>query len=103
MANRVAVHFARLLDRVLPSSGRHRAIGLAGAGAAPGAQPGTPPPPTRWKTYTQTHSPSPLRAEDCALVRPYVRSPGEGRRRLWLAVRGVDIPPRLFHPAKAAA
>ncbi|MFC0601441.1 hypothetical protein [Streptomyces palmae] len=47
------------------------------------------------------------------MVRPYALSPAERhrepqaqrrrRRTLWVAVRGVDIGPRLIHGAKVAA
>ncbi|KUJ65311.1 hypothetical protein ACZ90_49075 [Streptomyces albus subsp. albus] len=109
MPNCIALLFEQLLKLLLPSTGRHRAIGLAEALARAGGHPRTEaltaPPPTRRQTYMQTHSPTPLRAEDCALVRPYVRflKVGPRRRTLWLAVRGVDIPLRLLHSAKAAA
>lgn len=51
----------------------------------------------------------PLRGEDSALVRPYVRAEFEPwehaeeqlrrqrRRALWLAVHGIDVGPRVIH------
>ncbi|MGW7556509.1 MULTISPECIES: hypothetical protein [Streptomyces] len=91
------VHFIKsLLQRLLPSQGRHR------AGATRHLQAAGPAPTSR---RPANHA-LVLRGEDVALVRPYLiayeqqeeeRLQRQRRRALWLAVNGIDVGPYWIH------
>ncbi|MFJ3861239.1 hypothetical protein ACIPRL_34040 [Streptomyces sp. NPDC090085] len=102
---------ARMLDPLLrllwpPPPGRHRPPCVHILPVRPLPEPGPRPIP----------APEPyLRGEDSPLVRPYLlaherrQAKAEARRQrgrrraLWLAVRGIDIGPRVIHGREVAA
>jgi hypothetical protein len=87
----------QLLRLLLPAQGRHR---LGGPAPAATSKPSA-------ASHPLIHSP--LRGEDCALVRPYLltsqelRMQRQRRRAPWLATHGVDIGPRRIHGVEVTA
>ncbi|WP_406476254.1 hypothetical protein [Streptomyces sp. NBC_01615] len=108
-AHCIALLLTPLLRLLLPPRGRHRAAAYSIATPAPTA--------TTAHTETRAHHEAPHRThlpgEDSPLVRPYVLTPDEWRRKkrrqrhcrraLWLAVHGIDIGPRRIHGVEVAA
>ncbi|AZS72420.1 hypothetical protein DDE74_16900 [Streptomyces lydicus] len=99
MPHCIARIFEPLLRLLLPSLGRHRAVGVHHAAPRVAAPAGC-----------LTRVPV-MPGEDTVMVRPYVvaherrqraRRPGARRRTLWLAVDGVVLGPRLQHGAEVA-
>ncbi|UYB41841.1 hypothetical protein SLV14_004645 [Streptomyces sp. Je 1-4] len=96
----IARIFEPLLRLLLPSLGRHRAVGVYPAAPRAAAPAGC---------LTRV----PVRpGEDTVMVRPYVvaherrqraQRPGSRRRTLWLAVDGVVLGPRPEHGVEVAA
>jgi hypothetical protein len=94
--------FEPLLRLLWPASGRHRRPDHRFAGLAVGASSASPP---------RVPAAGVLRGEEIRRVRPYLvaherreaQKRQARRRTLRLAVRGIDIAPRLIHGVEVTA
>ncbi|MEU8934931.1 hypothetical protein AB0D30_34235 [Streptomyces sp. NPDC048409] len=102
MPHCIAHIFEPLLRLLSPAPGRHRRPDHSSAGLAVEASTACP---------TRVPAARVLRGEEIGLVRPYLvaherreeRKQQARRRTLQLAVRGIDISPRLFDGAEVRA
>lgn len=92
----------RIIDRLLllfAPRGRHR-LGQR----IPAPEPRPTPPPTPPRCVAPFSFDAPIDASGTVLVRPYVLTREQRRRRraLWLATHGVDVGPRRIHGREVA-
>ncbi|MFF3334729.1 hypothetical protein ACFYWX_35205 [Streptomyces sp. NPDC002888] len=110
MSHRIARLFEPLLQLLFPGTGRRRRTATVPAGAC--ACPTCSCAEERPALPARPVGPPLLRAEDNAMVRPYLvaherqeeaRRQRARRRALWFAVHGIDIGPRVIHGVEVTA